>query len=76
MLTDKEKIDKLVIGFVECYNLCQRLMGNDFDAFSIEELEKLDEWSGVINECANEPTGLDKLMIMLKERHEKREIFR
>lgn len=71
-MTDHEKIDKLVKGFVECYNLCQRLMGNNYDAFSIEELEKLDEWSGIINECANEPTGLDKLMQILKDRHNSR----
>ena len=71
-ITSDKKIEKLVKGFVECYNLCQRLMGSYPDAISIEDLEKLDEWSGIINECANEPTGLDKLMEILKERHNSR----
>jgi len=71
-MTDRKKVDKLVKGFVECYNLCQRLMGNDYSAFSIEELDKLDEWSDIIHDCANEPTGLDKLMEVLKDLHSSR----
>ena len=68
-MTNHKKIDNLVKGFVECLNVCQRLMGNDYDAVSDKEFDKLDEWVKVIHDCGNEPTGLDKLMEILKDRH-------
>ena len=76
-MTDHEKIEKLVEALIEATHLYEKALGYDFGkrnyGDSIDDIEaefdRLDKLVSIYNKCANEPTGLDKLIEILKEKY-------
>jgi len=79
-MTDHEKIEKLVGALAEATHLYEKALSDDYGdqnyGDSIDDIEaefdRLDKWVEIYHNCDNEPTGLDKLMEILKERHNSR----
>lgn len=79
-MTDHEKIEKLVEALKEATHLYEKALSNNYGnqnyGDSIDNIEaefdRLDKWVAIYCKCDNEPTGFDKLMEILKDRHDLR----